>query len=156
MKIIYHCFGGSHSSVTAAAIHLGLLSTDRLPTAEELMKVPYFDKTPGEIYGVIRYMGQTQDGHQVYVLGKKNLGRRMNRIFIGLAELLGMEREIVVTNTMPYVNVLMMLGGYLSRRWGLTFPGRAILIWGTRLAFPALADLVRQTRLKTIPGGGRK
>ncbi|HBC94637.1 MAG TPA: hypothetical protein DCZ10_17500, partial [Pelotomaculum sp.] len=25
MKVIYHCHGGTHSSVTAAAIHLGML-----------------------------------------------------------------------------------------------------------------------------------
>jgi hypothetical protein len=31
MKIIYHCYGGTHSSVIAAAIHLGLLPEDRVP-----------------------------------------------------------------------------------------------------------------------------
>ncbi|HEX3010797.1 MAG TPA: DUF3189 family protein, partial [Syntrophomonadaceae bacterium] len=39
MKIIYHCFGGSHSSVTAAAIHLGLIEKHRPPSMEELMSL---------------------------------------------------------------------------------------------------------------------
>ena len=45
MKIIYHCFGGSHSSVSAAALHLGLLDRQRTPTEEELVRIPYYDKT---------------------------------------------------------------------------------------------------------------
>ena len=44
MKIIYHCYGGSHSSVIAAALHLGLLAKDRIPNETELMAIPYFDK----------------------------------------------------------------------------------------------------------------
>ncbi|HPZ72110.1 MAG TPA: DUF3189 family protein, partial [Peptococcaceae bacterium] len=33
MKIIYNCYGGAHSSVTAAALHLGLLPEARPATA---------------------------------------------------------------------------------------------------------------------------
>lgn len=150
MKIIYHCFGGSHSSVTAAAIHLGLLPTSPTPSAQDFMALPYFDKTPGAVYGVIRFMGQTSEGDEVYALGKKNLGGRMNQVFLGLAELLRVEDQIIVVNTMPYVNILMMLGGFLSRRLGIVFPGRPILIWGTRLAFPDLVGLVKTIKLKMI------
>jgi hypothetical protein len=71
MKIIYHCFGGSHSSVTAAALHLGMLDKTRIPTREQLMDVPYYDKTSDEDFGSIRYMGTDEFGHDVYVLGKK-------------------------------------------------------------------------------------
>ncbi len=150
MKIIYHCFGGSHSSVTAAAIHLGLLPTSKIPLAHDFMALPYFDKTSGKVYGKISYMGQTAEGDEVYILGKKNLGNRMNRIFFGLAELLEMEDQIIVVNTMPYVNIFMMVGGFLSRRLGLIFPGRPILIWGTRLAFLNLVGLVKNIKLKLI------
>jgi xylulokinase len=45
MKIIYHCYGGSHSSVLAAAIHTGRLNPERLPTGEELMALPYFTQS---------------------------------------------------------------------------------------------------------------
>jgi len=150
MKIIYHCFGGSHSSVTAAAIHVGLLPTNRPPSAQEFMALPYFDKTPGDVYGVIRFMGRTSEGDEVYALGKKNLGGRLNQVFMGLAELLGVEDQVVVVNTMPYVNIIMMVGGFLSRRLGIVMPGRPILIWGTRLAFPGLVGLVKTIKTKMI------
>lgn len=150
MKIIYHCFGGSHSSVTAAAIHLGLLPTSRTPSYQEFMALPYFDKTPGEVYGVIRLMGQTREGDEVYALGKKNLGRRLNQVFLGIAELMGVEDQVIAVNTMPYVNIIMMLGGFLSRRLGIVFLGRPILIWGTRLAFPDLVGVVKTIKTKMI------
>jgi len=146
MKIIYHCFGGSHSSVTAAAIHLGFLPTNRIPSFHELMALPHFDKTPGDVYGVIRFMGRTGEGDEVYVLGKKNLGNRMDRILIGLAELLGVKDRVVVVNTMRYVNLFMMVGGFLSRRLGLVSLGRPILVWGTRLAFPHLVRAVEEVK----------
>ena len=88
-------------------------------------------------------------------MGKKNLGGRLNQVFLGLAELLGVEDQVVVVNTMPYVNIIMMLGGFLSRRLGIIFPGRTILIWGTRLAFPGLVGLVKTVKIKMIIWGWR-
>jgi hypothetical protein len=41
LKIIYHCYGGSHSSVIAAALHLKWIDKDRLPSEEEMMAIPY-------------------------------------------------------------------------------------------------------------------
>ena len=152
MKIIYHCFGGSHSSVTAAAIHLGLLPTNRLPSFRELMALPHFDKTPGEVYGVIRFKGRTAEGDEVYTLGKKNLGSRLDQVFMGLAELLGVKDQVVVVNTMHHVNVLMMAGGFLSRRLGLVSLGRPILVWGTRLAFPQLVQAVETVKNEMMRG----
>ena len=152
MKIIYHCFGGSHSSVTAAAIHLGLLPTNRLPSFRELMALPHFDKTPGEVYGVIRFMGRTAEGDEVYTLGKKNLGSRLDQVFMGLAELLGVKDQVAVVNTMHHVNVLMMAGGFLSRRLGLVSLGRPILVWGTRLAFPQLVQAVETVKNEMMRG----
>ncbi|HCX78095.1 MAG TPA: hypothetical protein DG577_01645, partial [Firmicutes bacterium] len=41
--MIYHCYGGAHSSVTAAAVHVGLLARDKTPSRLELVSLPYFD-----------------------------------------------------------------------------------------------------------------
>ncbi|NLB18680.1 MAG: DUF3189 family protein [Syntrophomonadaceae bacterium] len=148
MKVIYHCFGGSHSSVTAASIHLGILPTDSVPDTHQLLSLPYYDKTPGNEYGRIRFVGVCSDGHQVYVLGKENLGDRMNEIFHEIARLLDLDDKYIAVNTMPNVNIFMMLGGYLSRRLGLVRLGRPILIFGTRLAFPRLVETVKTTKMK--------
>jgi len=114
--------------------------------------LPHFDKTPGEVYGVIRFMGRTAEGDEVYTLGKKNLGSRLDQVFMGLAELLGVKDQVVVVNTMHHVNVLMMAGGFLSRRLGLVSLGRPILVWGTRLAFPQLVQAVETVKNEMMRG----
>ncbi|MGI6488630.1 MAG: DUF3189 family protein [Syntrophomonadaceae bacterium] len=148
MEIIYHCFGGSHSSVTAAAIHLEMLPTHRIPTREELMALPYFDKTTDNDFGLIKLMGVDGYGNRVYVLGKRSLGDRFSRVLKGVAELMGVERELLVVNTMIYVNWVMMLGGYVSRRIGLPMFGRPVVCYGTRKAFLDLVGLVKTVKVK--------
>ena len=150
MKIIYHCFGGSHSSVTAAALHLGMLNKTRPPTREQLMEIPYYDKTSDADFGSIRYMGTDEFGHEVYVLGKKSMGNRYSAILMGVAEILGKRDDLIVVNCMDLVNWSMKLGGFTSRRLGLVALGRPVVSWGTRKAFSQLVNLVEITRLKAM------
>lgn len=129
MMVIYHCFGGSHSSVTAAAIHLGLLSRHRLPTAAELLALPYFDGRSRGEEGDLKYMGTDAYGNKVYAVGKKNLGARFETFLYNLAAVIGIpRRNILLLNTSPLVNMSMRIGGFISRRMGLTF-------WGVRWLF---------------------
>ncbi|MGI5921399.1 MAG: DUF3189 family protein [Syntrophomonadaceae bacterium] len=150
MKIIYHCFGGSHSSVTAAALHLGLLEKHRPPTQDELMSLPYYDKTSNNDFGRIHFMGVDEYGNEVYVLGKKSLGDRFSHILTGVAEILGEANQIIVVNTMDRVNLSMKLGGFTSRRMGISFLGRPVVVRGTKNAFFDLVNLVEITRLKAM------
>ena len=150
MKIIYHCFGGSHSSVTAAAIHLGLLPTNRLPSFRELMALPHFDKTPGEVYA-IRFMGRTAEGDEVYTLGKKNLGSRLDQAFMG-RRAAGSERPGGGSKHHASCKRTYDGGGFLSRRLGLVSLGRPILVWGTRLAFPQLVQAVETVKNEMMRG----
>lgn len=150
MKVIYHCFGGSHSSVTVAALHLGLLSAERLPTPQELMAIPYYDKTNDEDFGSIHYMGRDDRGNEIYVLGKKSLGNRFGHLLKGVAGLLGKEEEILLVNVLDKVNISMKLGGFTSRRIRLPFPGRSLVIQGTRQAFASLVSLAEVTKLKAL------
>lgn len=150
MKIIYHCFGGSHSSVTAAALHLGLIEKNRLPTMDEMMALPYFDKTNDSDFGSIRFMGIDEYGNEIYVLGKKSLGDRFSNVLTGIAELLGAKDEIMPVNCMTRVNWAMKLGGFASRRIGLVSLGRPVLGQGTRKAFLNLVNLVEITRIKAM------
>jgi len=150
MKIIYHCFGGSHSSVTAAALHLGLLNRNQTPTAEELMEIPYYDKTSDSDFGSIRFMGTDEFGNDIYVLGKKSLGNRFSSILMGVAEIIGKQDDLIVVNCMNIVNWSMKLGGFTSRRLGLVAVGRPVVSWGTRKAFSQLVNLVEITRVNAI------
>ncbi len=150
MTIIYHCFGGSHSSVTAAALHLGMLDKFRPPTASDLMKIPYFDKTNDSDFGSIRYMGTDEYGHEVYVLGKKSMGNRYGAILMGVAEILGRQNQLIMVNCMDRVNWSMKIGGFTSRRLRMVLLGRPLVTWGTKQAFNQLVNLVEITRLKAM------
>lgn len=92
MKIIYNCYGGAHSSVTAAAIHLGWLPETRLPTARELLNLPYYDAQKGKDHGKIRFLGLDCLGNEIYIVGKKNLGSYYEKIMRSFILLSGKAR----------------------------------------------------------------
>ena len=156
LKVIYHCYGGSHSSVLAAALHLRLLPRHRLPTLEEMMALPYFDKTTDEDFGAVKFMGVDEYNNEVYCLGKKSLGDRYSNLLTGIAGILGKEGEVLAVNTMNRVNWFMKLGGYASRRAGLVALGRPVLGRGTRQAFFELLNLVEITHLKSMQSTQQK
>jgi len=149
VKIVYHCFGGSHSSVTAAALHLGLIPETRLPTAAELNKIPYFDQQLAEDHGDFKYMGTDKEGNPVYIVGKRNLGPMFEPLIRGLARVFSIPQDdILVVDTMPCVNWIMVVGGILSRKLGIVSVGRPIVIHGTRQShgnFVKLTDQVKTT-----------
>lgn len=150
MHIIYHCYGGAHSSVTAAGIHLGLLSEKTIPTPEELLALPFYDQTHQEDHGYLRFLGEDKHGNRIYVIGRRALKNSFPRLARSLGELLGLPAgEMLVVDTVPCVNWMMMLGGYTSRRWGWVNFGRPLVIKGTRKAFRKLVQLVRQVQAKT-------
>lgn len=149
MKIIYHCYGGSHSSVTSAGIHLGALKTDRRPTTEELLQLPYFDDTTPGDHGVLHFMGDDELGNQIFTVGKRNLREKFGHIIVGITGLLGLtEKDLIVVNALPCVNWPMKVGGFISRRLGLVWFGRPIVVWGTKLAFCRMVRLVSQVKQK--------
>jgi len=150
VKIIYHCYGGSHSSVMAAALHLGLIPKDRIPNENELMTIPYYDKTTKTDFGSIRFMGIDDFKNEVYVLGKKSMGDRYSRLLMGIAAILGHSDDVLVVNCMNRVNLAMKLGGFSSRRMGVVSLGRPVLVRGSQKAFLELVNLVEITRLRAM------
>lgn len=157
MNIIYHCYGGAHSSVTAAAVHLGWLPTDRLPDKEELKNIPYFDRTVRKDHGFIRFMGEDQFGNSIYVLGRRNTSHIFDNMARGLMEIYGVSPDdFVFVNVMPYVNWKMMLGGYTSRKMGLAWFGRPVIIAGTRFSYWKIVSLVQQTKFCLASGNRGK
>ncbi len=150
MKVLYHCYGGSHSSVTAAAIHLGLLPRDRVPKEEELKRVPFFDRTGRKSEGEIRLMGEDGHGNQVYVLGRKDLGPVAIRCLMGVARIFGIDTSnLFLVDTLPVVNLKMRVGGFTSRVLRLVSPGRAWVSRGTQQAYYHLVRLVEEVERKT-------
>lgn len=149
MYIIYNCYGGSHSSVTAASIHAGLLKDNKVPTPKELMNLPYYDRQIAKDHGFIRYIGRDENGNNIYITSKHNLSHYYETIMRSILCIMEIpNEELVFVDTMPYVNWLMVVGGYLSRRLGLTTIGRPIVILGTQIAFFNFSQLVNLIKIK--------
>ncbi len=152
MKIIYNCYGGSHSSVTAAAIHLGLLNCAEVPCSQALWKLPYYDTQVKKDHGTLHLMGTDEFNNQVYCVGRRNMGNLVKNCFTSLANIFDIpQQDFKLVDPMPFVNWAMKIGGITSRRLGLIPLGRPIVTWGTKMAFPELARLVRQVKTGLSP-----
>jgi hypothetical protein len=149
-KIIYHCFGGAHSSVVAAAIHLGQLRTDKLPGNDDLMSLTLFDRQTKDGHGMLHFLGFDELGKQVYCLGCRNAGTTVEQVLLQVAEMFGVREELFFVDTLHCVTFKMRIGGYLSRRWQLIRLGRPLVLAGTKEAFPALVKLVEKVKNEVL------
>lgn len=144
--IVYFDYGGSHTSVTAAAIQVGKLKPDTLPTGEDLMAIPYLDKTVPEDFGKIKPMGTDANGNEVYVLGTKS--SQLENCLNDMAYLQSISDQYSFVNTSPYVNNVLRVGGWLSRSASLPALGRPLVKYGLRIAYPSICSLVEKACLK--------
>lgn len=149
MRIIYHCYGGSHSSVTAASIHLGYLPDDRIPSYHDFMELPFYEKQDNSDHGHLRLMGIDDFGNEIFIVGRRNQAKSFKLAISGIARIFGItEKDLYLADTMPYVNWKMMLGGFLSRRWNWIRIGRPLVIKGTQASFLDLANLVQSIKMQ--------
>lgn len=147
MKIIYHCYGGAHSSVTAASIHLGLIPGDHFPGNEAFHRLRFYDRQENDEHGHFFFMGLDELGNEVYFTARRNRPALLENIVRGLAEIFDLPlAEYKLVNVMQKVNLAMKLGGYLSRRCGLIKIGRPLVILGTRAAYLQIAEVVSQVK----------
>lgn len=145
MMIVYHCYGGTHSSPVAAAIHLGFLDPHRLPQPRQLVELPFYDRISPSGYGALRYMGQDAAKNQIYVMGVGYHRDLMRRLVPKVAGILGGNPDhLLLVDVYPHVNWYMKVGGFISRRLGLVAIGRPLVILGTRRAYPKLAEAVKE------------
>nr|WP_296864382.1 DUF3189 family protein [Thermosyntropha sp.] len=145
---MYFDYGGSHSSVLAANIHAGKLEKGKVPSKEDMMKLPLFDKTTPDDFGRIYYVGSDQKGNEIYILGTQN--SNFEPALRSLTALMELDKEFVLVCTMSYVNVVLRLGGFLSRRMSCPLLGRPFVIWGSKLAFPHLEKLTEIVKLESL------
>lgn len=145
MKIIYHCFGGTHSSVTAAAAHLALLPRERTPEPRELQAIPYFDTRESDDHGLITRMGVDSAGNEIYFVGQRGKPQILENIVHGLARNFDIPPDSYrLVNVMHKVNVSMKLGGVMSRRFRWIGTGRPLVTRGTVWAYPEIVGMVRK------------
>lgn len=152
MHIIYHCVGGAHSSVIASAIHLGMLPRTRVATNSEILSIPYYDNITREHYGRIIHRGIDEYGNNIYTLSRQFSGSLIIRALGDLSVILtGNENNVIFVNVSPAVNASMKIGGFLSRRLRLIWPGRPIVLWGSRRAYMDIVNIVLNIKDKVHP-----
>lgn len=147
MKVVYHCYGGSHASPVAAAIHLHTLPAERIPTRQEILSLNLFDKVAPKMYGTLIPLSIDNEGNEIFVLGARNASDILLKVLKGVTRMIGENhQDYLFVDVRPCINIWMRIGGFLSRSVGLVFFGRPIVTWGVRKAYPSIADLVSQTR----------
>lgn len=147
MKIIYHCYGGNHSSVTAAAVHLGKLPHHRLPTCGELMSLEMFDKQDSRDIGRIIKVGADGWGNDIFVVGRLSRPQILYNMLQGLGEHFHIPIEsYILVDVGMLINNTMRVGGLLSRGFGLTNLGRPLVARGTIKAYRQICDLVAEIK----------
>lgn len=154
MKIIYHCYGSAHSSVMCASIHLGLLPSDRKPSADELMQIPLFDRTTPAQIGTVFFIGHDCHDNEIYVLGMANAKSIVKNTVYSLLQICGIDRQdIRLVNSLKHVNLITKIGGFLSRRLNLISIGRPLVIYGVRHNYFEYVNLVKSVKadLSSLP-----
>jgi len=147
VKIVYSCYGGSHSSPVAAAVHLGRLPRIRVPGMREIKNVKHFDRVDGSDRGRVFFVGEDSNGNQVYILGRGNQRKAIETaVKSGLMLAGGTVDDVVFVDTLKCVNMAMRLGGFLSRRLKLIKLGRPLVIFGTRAAYKRLVAVVDEVK----------
>ena len=152
MKIIYYCYGGTHSSVIAAAIHTGQLSTNS-PSQAKINNLPLYDKINQNELGQLFFYGADEFGNLVYVLGLGSKRQLMKELLLDYLSLFNINTgEIMLVASLPYVNFFTKLGGVLSRKLGLVSLGRLLVTYTLQNLYPEYNELVKQVKsqLKNI------
>lgn len=147
MEVIYYCYAGAHTSITAASIHLGLLPVDRVPEVREILALPNFDQTPSQELGKVFKYGVDENGNNVYVaaLGP---GRTttMGALKFVLKERGLAEDALVIVNGLECISLTVRIGGFISRRLGLVRVGRPMCAWGILAKYNCFLQMAQRIR----------
>ena len=143
MIIIFQCFGGTHTSVTAASIYLGKLPRSRIPRLEELLDLPHFDRVENADIGTLNYLGRDRLGNRVFALGSGRWGAAIRELLPPLLQLYGPKvPALALIDCSSAVTWPVRLGGFLSRRLHCIDPGRPLVGWGILRNYRRLLQLV--------------
>ncbi|TCP59389.1 uncharacterized protein DUF3189 [Tumebacillus sp. BK434] len=147
MHVIYHCYGSAHSSVVAAAIHLGRLPDDRVPEKGEVLQLGDYDQVETWQIGTLFFKGHDEWGNPVYALGLGKESRRSKRAVVTLLEHLQVDTsQLFFNEALPHINRFAKIGGALSRRYGMVGWGRPLSAFGIRTGYWRIVRFVEQVK----------
>lgn len=149
--IIYHCYGGSHSSAVAAALHTGLLKPEQAVSDNYLLSLPYFDTQKADDHGVLQFVGTDENGNLVFSVGLETVGPSVITALKATLAIFGQHyQHMHFIDTLPAVNLWMKLGGVCSRALGLKQIGRPLVTYGVKKAIydlQKIVDVVKEERI---------
>lgn len=146
MKVIYQCYGRSHTSIVAAHIHLGNLSDTGAPAVRQIIALPHFDAAKRHDFGRPLLMGRDRAGHEVYALGLALAAQAGLGAIYSIIRLHEGAEEPLVVNALKGLGILARIGGGLSRELGLVAVGRPLVAYGIRQIYPRLVQTVNAVK----------
>lgn len=147
MMVIYHDVGGAHSSCVCANIHINKLAMDVVPTEEDILNLPTFDKITKAEYGRLIYIGTDEFGAKVYTLCRMRSKKYVIPAISDMYQIFnGDMNGFFLADTSPTVTNLLRLGGISSRVLGLVSFGRPIAAKGILQGYTEMVDLVKTTK----------
>lgn len=147
MHVIYHCYGSAHSSVTAAAIHLGRLPVERRASVQEILSLADFDLTETWQIGTLFFKGVDSAGHTIYAVGLGPESKAAKRAIVSLLEQLELDTSnLQFHEALVHINGLAKIGGALSRRYGLIKCGRPLSALGIWMGYDHIVRFVKQVK----------
>lgn len=147
MIVIYFCWGGAHSSITSAAVHLGHLPAQGKATVQQIRDAPRFDMATNADLGRLSFMGEDEHGNEIYTLALGGGHRRIKWAINAALRLAGVQPgEYRLVNCLPCVNLATRIGGFSSRSLGWVALGRPLVAWGVSRSYPNYQALVSKVR----------
>lgn len=147
VEVIYCCYAGAHTSITAAALHVRLLAPKHQPTVSDILSLPYFDTTSQDQIGRVFKYGSDQRGNNIYVaaLGP---GRQatLAALKLMLLECGVTDDNSLIVNALSCVSLGVRVGGFISRRLGIVTLGRLMCARGIVNHFRCFETLVDEAR----------
>ncbi|MGB9868156.1 MAG: DUF3189 family protein [Bacillota bacterium] len=153
--VFFCCYGGSHTSVIQACLHLGLLPLDPRPSYKQLIHLPHFDKVVKSEIGTPMFMGYDSWGRAVYTLGLGRGRKHLNELLGGLLGEIGVNPDQAkFFDCLSTASFLTRVGGFVSRGLGLTFLGRPLVVYSVMAGWPRFCELHRKIRAELESWGG--
>ncbi len=147
MEVIYCCYAGAHTSVTAAGIHVGLLPTISRPSAREILSLPNFDRGSSRELGRVLRFGEDEYGNSVYVAG---LGPSRGTTLAALRLVLqasGVSADaLCFVDALQCISLWVRFGGFLSRRCGCVSLGRPMCVYGILARYDCYVRLASEVK----------
>lgn len=145
MKIFYYCYGGAHSSVIAAALHMDKISYPL--NYEQVLNFPYFDLITPRQKGLPILLGKDNEGNEIYFVGygkNKEMIVKLLKSFLQVNDI--KDNDYLFVNALDKINWRVKLGGFMSKALRQKSLGSRISALGILLSGNQIKEKVEKVK----------